>query len=117
MAGIKGMRQSRARTDADRDTVALARIEQLLDEVATGTRRINEQRLSALKIRYDKLRPALSSIEQIVHDARDQASEETLAGELVALFDAKPELWERVAALRGQGTASNDAAAVMAKTA
>lgn len=65
MAGKKGMKQARPRTQEERDKYALARIEELLDSAIEGKApaKWNSVRMAALKIRYDKLRATLSSQE------------------------------------------------------
>lgn len=64
MAGKKGMKHARPRTQEEKDKYALARIEELLDDVALKGKEVeswNPIRLQALKIRYDKLRAQLSA--------------------------------------------------------
>jgi predicted MPP superfamily phosphohydrolase len=66
MAGKKGMKQARPRTQEERDRYALSRIEELLDSVVLGGKNVAKWtpvRMQALKIRYDKLRATLGATE------------------------------------------------------
>ena len=66
MAGKKGMKQARPRTQEERDKYALARIEELLDSVALDGKNMktwNPIRMRAIEIRYNKLRATLASTE------------------------------------------------------
>ena len=65
MAGKKGMKHRRPRTQVERDAYALARIEELLDQAIEGKtiEKWNPVRMRAIEIRYNKLRASLSSQE------------------------------------------------------
>lgn len=65
MAGKKGMKQARPRTQEERDRYALARIEELLDKAIEGNdiKKWSPVRMRAIEIRYNKLRATLSSQE------------------------------------------------------
>jgi hypothetical protein len=65
MAGKKGMKQARPRTQEEKDKYALARIEELLDQAMEGKeiKKWNPIRMRAIEIRYNKLRASLSSTE------------------------------------------------------
>lgn len=92
MAGKKGMTQARSRTQAERDVQALNRIEQFLDSVQQGKnkKQVDPMRLKAAEIRYNKLRPALSAVEQTTHESA--RSSEDIINDIKALLLAKPEL-------------------------
>jgi len=92
MAGRKGSTHSRPRNQAERDIYALTKIEQILDDIGISEKRkeINPVRLKALEIRYNKLRPALSSVEQTNHEpARSHAD---IINDIKALVESKPDL-------------------------
>lgn len=93
MAGVKGMKHRRARTPKDRDGYAAARIEQLLDDIREGKTKADASQLKAMELRYSRLRPMLSAVEQTVTDARDTADPAEIEAKLRALYDAKPELF------------------------
>lgn len=92
MAGKKGATQARPRTAAERDIYALSRIEQFLDSIQQGKnkRPVDPIRLKAAEIRYNKLRPALSAVEQTNHEV--SRSQDDIVNEIKALLMAKPEL-------------------------
>lgn len=98
-------------TQAERDRIALGRIESYMDGLIKGhlicpscrkDMEIKELPVSAvqlLRARYDKLRPSLQAIEQTNHDARDTADPSQLTAKLAALFTEKPQLLEQIQAL------------------
>jgi len=92
MAGKKGATHARPRNQAERDLYALTKIEQILDDIGISEKKkeINPIRLKALEIRYNKLRPALSAIEQTNVDATRSESE--IMQQIKQLVEAKPEL-------------------------
>lgn len=66
MAGKKGMKQARPRTQEEKDAYALARIEQLLDDVGLKGKNVaawTPIRMRAIEVRYSKLRASLASTE------------------------------------------------------
>lgn len=89
----KGSATSRSRTQQERDTVAALRIEQLLDQAREGKVQLAPDRLKAIELRYARLRPMLSAIEQTTVDPRDKQDPAELEAKLRALFDARPELF------------------------
>lgn len=109
MAGIKGMKHSRPRTPKDRDGYAAARIEQLLDQAREGKLKLAPDQLKAIELRYSRLRPMLSAVEQTVTDQRDTADPAAVAARLAAMFDAKPELFEQVMSLRAAASTQQTA--------
>lgn len=102
MAGKQGATWSKPMTQQQRDSLALSKIEELLDKQVNGKKRLSPSTLMALRIRYDKLRPALSSVEQTVHNADDQLSDEQLLAKFDALVQAHPALLERFIGLRAR---------------
>lgn len=105
----KGAKTSRSKTQQERDTLAALRIEQLLDEAREGKTTLTPDRLKAIELRYSRLRPMLSSVEQTVHDQRDTADPNELARRLASIFEAKPELFEQVQAIRAAASAQQQA--------
>lgn len=93
MSGIKGMKHRRPRTAKDRDGYASARIEQLLDDAREGKIKLDAAQLKAMEIRYSRLRPMLSAVEQTIVDPREQQDPADLEAKLRALHDARPELF------------------------
>lgn len=66
MAGKKGMKQARPKTQEERDEYALNKIEYLLDKVIFAGKELSTwdaTRMAALKIRYDKLRATKTQAE------------------------------------------------------
>lgn len=93
MAGKKGMKHARPRTVKDRDGYAASRIEQMLDDHREGKIKLDQTQLKAIEIRYARLRPVLSAVEQTITDPRDTQDPAELEAKLRALFDARPELF------------------------
>lgn len=102
MAGKKGMKQSRPTTQVERDKIALARIENWMDEIQEGhvtcvkcrkqfeAKELQPSAVALIKARYDKLRPSLSAVEQTTIEVSRSAEE--IVNEIRALVAAKPEL-------------------------
>lgn len=84
------MTQKRERTEKERDGYALTRIEQLLDQACEGKVQVDGSRLKAMEIRYSRLRPSLSSIEQ-TNKAPEKTEEEILAA-ITHTISQNPEL-------------------------
>jgi chemotaxis protein histidine kinase CheA len=108
MAGIKGMKHKRPRNAKERAVYATARIEQLLDQAREGEIELTPQRLKAIELAYSRLKPTLAAIEQTVVDPRDKTDPAELATRLAAMFDSKPELLDKVLAIRSAAAQKND---------
>lgn len=89
----KGSSAARSKTQQERDTLAALRIEQLLDDAREGKVQLAPDRLKAIELRYARLRPMLSAVEQTTVDERDKADPADLEAKLKALHDARPELF------------------------
>ena len=85
-------------SQAQRDSIALSRCEDLLDKQALGKKRLSNATLAAIRIRYDKLRPALSSVEQTVHNADDLLTQDQIDERFQQLIDANPGMLQRLLA-------------------
>jgi hypothetical protein len=91
-------------TQAERDLIALGRIESYMDSVVTSQqvcptcnttfpfREITPGAAQLLRARYDKLRPSLSSIEQTNLNPEDKATESDILAKLSALVAEHPDL-------------------------
>lgn len=84
------MTQKRERTGKEKDAYALARIEQLLDDACEGKSQVEGSRLKAMEIRYSRLRPTLSAVEQTNHEEQPQPEE--MMARLTHLFSQNPAL-------------------------
>lgn len=89
----KGSKSSRSKTQQEKDTLAALRIEQLLDDAREGKIALDQSKLKAIEIRYSRLRPVLSAVEQTTVDPREQQDPAELESKLRALHDARPELF------------------------
>lgn len=101
----KGARNRRPQTDREKDAKALREIENLLESASKGEIALDASRLKAIELRYSRLRPTLSSVDQTIHDERDTADASALAARLAALFHEKPALFDQVMALRSAANA------------
>lgn len=92
MAGKLGAKQARPKTQQERDVYALTKIEQILDSIGITQKKktIDPVRLKALEIRYNKLRPALSAVEQTNHEP--SRGQDEIINDIKALLASKPEL-------------------------
>lgn len=91
-------------TQAERDRISLGVIESYLDSVAKGVgncptcktkfeiKEVNPAVISALKIRYDKLRPTLSAVEQTNVEPEKALSEADLLAKMGEFLAAYPDL-------------------------
>lgn len=91
-----------ALSQAQRDQIALGSIESFLDGILhkslrcvecdkeIDVKKIDPGRVQLIRMRYDKLRPSLSSVEQTVIDPRDKATEDQLLAELQATLASHP---------------------------
>lgn len=89
-------------SQSHRDAEALVRCEELLDKQALGKKRLSNATLTAIKIRYDKLRPALSSVEQTVHQDGDELTKEQIMAKFQQLIDAYPDFLQELLALQAK---------------
>lgn len=89
----KGSSAARSKTQQERDTLAALRIEQILDDAREGKVQLDASKLKAMELRYSRLRPMLSAVEQTINDPRDKQDPAELEAKLRALYDARPELF------------------------
>lgn len=92
------------KTQAERDAISLGRIESFLDQLAEGKMQcptcqkdfdindVNPVVIQAIKIRYDKLRPSLSAVEQTNIEPDQKLSESDLLAKMGELIAAHPDL-------------------------
>lgn len=106
----KGSTSSRSRTQQERDSLAAMRIEQILDQAREGKLQLSTDRLKAMELRYARLRPVLSAVEQTNIDPRDKKDPALLVQSLSAMFDQKPELWDQLLKIRGAAATNRSAA-------
>ena len=67
---------------------------------------INPAVIQALKIRYDKLRPSLSAVEQTMVEPDQKLSEADILGKITALLAAHPDLVQQALAMQARSTAA-----------
>lgn len=103
MSGKQGATWDKPMTREQRDSIALTKIEKHLDSQVDGKKRLSSATLAAIKIRYDKLRPALSSIEQTTHNADDLLTEDQILAKFQALIQAFPDVLPKLLALQAKG--------------
>lgn len=96
----KGRANSRPRAAKHSDAIECSKIEKLLSSHYSGDSKLSPTQLKAIELRYSRLRPTLASIEQTFTDPRDKADPAELATRLAAMFDSKPELLDKVLAIR-----------------
>jgi hypothetical protein len=92
------------KTQAERDAISLGRIESFLDGIAAGhmqcptcqneyeIKQVDSAVIQALKIRYDKIRPTLSAVEQTNVEPEKALSESDLLAKMGELIAAYPDL-------------------------
>lgn len=99
--GIPGKRiKPPGQTQAERDKIALGRIEAYMDSVVSGQqvcpscnkefpfKDMSPAAAQLLRSRYDKLRPSLSAVEQTFVDERDRESDQQVMDKLRSLVVA-----------------------------
>ena len=108
-------------TQLERDRIAVGRIEQLLDAqmgnnvicpkcgIGHKIKELSQATLIAMRIRYDKLRPALSAVEQTNIDPEQTLTEQQLMDRLIALIDAHPDLVQRALAAKARAATVSSA--------
>ncbi len=89
----KGAPNSRPRAKKHSDAIEASKIERILAEHYDGDKELSPTQLKAIEIRYARLKPTLSSVEQTVTDERDTVDPVELEAKLKALHDARPELF------------------------
>ena len=105
----KGAKAKRPRNPRERAVYAAARIEQILDDAREGMIELTPARLKAIEIAYSRLKPTLAAVEHTEPNPRDKITPGELVARLAAMFDARPELFEQVQALRHASvTPAND---------
>jgi hypothetical protein len=97
MAGRKGQQHRRPKTQRERDQYAITKIEELLDSVREGNESVDAARLRAIELRYSRLRPLLSSVEQTTIE--EMPAEVDLMSKFRALLDVDPSLRAQLLAL------------------
>jgi len=102
MAKSRARHKPPGKTQAERDAIALGRIESYMDQLSEGhincpsckkdyeIKELPATAVALIRARYDKLRPSLSAVEQTnVEAARSQ---DDIINDIKALLMAKPEL-------------------------
>ena len=99
------------KTQAERDRIALGRIEAYMDSVVNGEllcpscnkgmepKELSTSTVQLLRARYDKLRPSLSAIEQTVINESDRITEAQLFNNLATILQANPDMLPKLIAL------------------
>lgn len=92
------------KTQAERDAKSLGMIESFLDKALEGKcvcvsckkefdiKDLHPNVLKAIQLRYDKLRPALSAVEQTTLNPEDKKTEEQIINDLRALIKGNADL-------------------------
>ena len=90
----KGSGLGRKLGNAHKEAIVVGQIEKLLADHYLGKSELSATQLKAIELRYSRLRPTLSSIEQTNIDPRDAADPGALLQQLQALIAEKPHLLE-----------------------
>ena len=85
-----------------RDLIALGQIEILLDKQIDGKVALSKERLDAIKIRYDKLRPALSAQELTTVDPESKLTEEQLLEQMAQFIANHPDIVQQALAAKAR---------------
>lgn len=114
-------------TQQERDRLSLGVIESLIDGMCGNAvicpsckkphkiSSLDTSVVTAMRMRYDKLRPTLSAVEQTTHNESEKLDENQLLAKLEALIAAHPDLVQRAlaaAAKRKAGVAEVPKAAI-----
>ena len=97
MSGKKGQTWSKPMTQQQRDSISLTKIEQFLDN-QIDDENPSIDKLQAIKIRYDKLRPSLSAVEQTNVNENDSLTEDQIIVKLQQVIAANPALVSKLLA-------------------
>lgn len=101
-------------TQAERDAISLGRIESLIDNVIDTAvecptckkkheiKVLDNSVVTAMRMRYDKLRPSLSATELTSINPDERLSEDQILGKLSALLDQYPDLLQRALAVKAK---------------
>jgi hypothetical protein len=100
VAGKKGQTWSKPMTKQQRDEIALTKIEKMLDDQRDGVVELTPIQLKALEIRYHKLRPSLSAVEQTNLNPQDQITESQLISNLHSFLQANPDVLPQLIAMQ-----------------
>lgn len=108
------------KTQAERDRIALGRIESYMDGLLDGHMKcpscakdmdikdLPNSTVTLLRARYDKLRPSLSAVEQTNVNPADQATESQLINQLVSIIQARPDVLDTLIAMRQKASEAQD---------
>lgn len=129
MAGKKGQKWSKSMTTHQRDAIALTKIEKYIDAQideqllcpacgGENKKELSPNAVQLLKVRYDKLRPSLSSVDQTIKE--EGPKEEEMAAALAHLLatnssalrpiiESDPAVRAALASLLGGGPVALDA--------
>jgi len=97
MAGKKGQTWNKPMTEQQRDSIACTKIEKRLDDHINGKNKLSITQLRAMELRYNKLRPSLSSVEQ--HTVGESRDDRTILEELRQAIEADPSFRVQLQAL------------------
>jgi hypothetical protein len=98
----------------ERDAISLGRIEALLDVAGGGAiecpscqkkhkiKPLDSNVLAAIKIRYDKLRPSLSAVEQTTISEDEKLDDNQILAKLSALIEQHPDIVQQALALKAR---------------
>lgn len=111
MAGVKGAVHYKAMGRDARDAMALASIEKILDNqhLTRKPAKLDPVRLKALELRYSRLRPVLSAVENTSVDATSKLSESDIMAKIALLIAKYPDLITRAQQLQAQLPVTIDA--------
>ena len=89
--------------EGHKDSIRATQLLNVLTKHANSKRgKLDSTRIAAARAALPFLRPALSSIEQTVHNADDQLTEEQLMAKFQALIEAHPDLLQRLLAMQAR---------------
>lgn len=118
----KGPQARAVQSRAERDAVALGKLEAWIDEILDGhvtctkcrkefeAKELQPSAVALLKARYDKLRPSLSAVEQTTIEPAQQLTEEQILLKLQALITAHPDLVQHALAMNAKAVREGNAA-------
>lgn len=107
---IRGSQARAVQSRAEKDAVALGKLEAWIDEILDGhvtctkcrkdfeAKELQPSAVALLKARYDKLRPSLSAVEQTTIEPAQQLTEDQIFAKIQALIAASPEMQARLLA-------------------
>lgn len=120
---IRGSQARAVQSRAEKDSVALGKLEAWIDEILDGhvtctkckkqfeAKELQPSAVALLKARYDKLRPSLSAVEQTTIEPAQQLTEDQILQKIQILIAAHPDLLQKALAMNAKAVRDSDGAA------